>query len=122
MSYNHEQAVNQFLKKNKVRKTKKKWVRKKNTTATGGNFYKTKQWKTLRYKALLKYGNKCCCCGATPADGETLNVDHIQPIKKYPKLKLSIDNLQILCSSCNWGKGSWDETDWRTHMSEIAAK
>ena len=24
-----------------------------------------------------------------------------------------LDNLQILCSDCNAGKGNWDQTDWR---------
>lgn len=53
------------------------------------------------------------CCGATPATGAVINVDHIKPRKKYPHLALEISNLQILCHDCNHGKGNWDETDWR---------
>lgn len=53
------------------------------------------------------------CCGATPATGAVMNVDHIKPRKLYPHLALDVDNLQILCSDCNHGKGNWDMTDWR---------
>ena len=46
-------------------------------------------------------------------DGIKLNVDHIKPRKKYPKLALDVDNLQVLCNECNHGKGNRDDTDWR---------
>ncbi len=45
--------------------------------------------------------------------GIPLHVDHIKPRSKYPDLALDINNLQILCESCNLGKGAWDETDFR---------
>jgi 5-methylcytosine-specific restriction endonuclease McrA len=64
-------------------------------------------------QALKKYGAKCMCCGATPATGSIMNVDHIKPRKIFPELALDIDNLQILCHECNHGKGNWDMTDWR---------
>lgn len=70
-------------------------------------------WKKLRVQAFSLYGNKCQCCGATPRDGAKLHVDHIKPRKFYPYLALSIDNLQILCSDCNLGKGNLVDTDWR---------
>lgn len=77
------------------------------------NFYGSREWHKLRYTAFLKYGRKCLVCGADHKKGARLHVDHIKPISKYPDLALSLDNLQILCSLCNSGKGSWDETDWR---------
>ena len=53
------------------------------------------------------------CCGKSAEDGVILNVDHIIARKKRPDLALTLSNLQILCSDCNVGKGSWDDTDWR---------
>lgn len=76
-------------------------------------FLESFEWRKIRMEALKKYGAKCMCCGATPAIGAVMNVDHIKPRKKFPELALSIDNLQILCHDCNHGKGNWDMTDWR---------
>lgn len=71
------------------------------------------EWRTLRMKAFVLYGNSCQCCGANPKTGAILNVDHIKPRKHFPKLALEIKNLQILCNVCNHGKGNWNLTDWR---------
>jgi hypothetical protein len=76
-------------------------------------FLSTYEWRKLRMMALKKYGPRCQCCGATPANGAVMNVDHIKPRKLFPDLALDINNLQILCHDCNHGKGNWDETDWR---------
>ena len=70
-------------------------------------------WRKLRMEALIKYGRRCVCCGATPMNGAVMNVDHIKPRKLFPQLALDINNLQILCGECNHGKGNWDQTDWR---------
>lgn len=71
------------------------------------------EWRKLRMEALKKYGARCQCCGATPATGAVMNVDHIKPRKVFPELALTLTNLQILCHECNHGKGNWDMTDWR---------
>lgn len=76
-------------------------------------FLKSSQWRALRMHAFKKYGTRCACCGASPATGAVMNVDHIKPRKYYPELALDIDNLQVLCGQCNQGKGNWDMTDWR---------
>ncbi len=76
-------------------------------------FLETYAWRKVRMEALLKYGPKCMCCGATPQTGSVMNVDHIKPRKTHPELALSLENLQILCNECNHGKGNWDDTDWR---------
>jgi 5-methylcytosine-specific restriction endonuclease McrA len=76
-------------------------------------FLETYAWRKVRMEALLKYGPKCMCCGATPKTGAVMNVDHIKPRKTHPELALSLENLQILCNECNHGKGNWDKTDWR---------
>lgn len=76
-------------------------------------FLQSFEWRKLRMQALKKHGSRCQCCGATPADGKRMNVDHIKPRKFFPELALELDNLQILCEDCNHGKGNWDQTDWR---------
>lgn len=76
-------------------------------------FLMTYEWRKVRMEALKKYGAKCQCCGATPAHGAVMNVDHIKPRKLFPHLALDLNNLQVLCHDCNHGKGNWDMTDWR---------
>jgi hypothetical protein len=76
-------------------------------------FFKSEEWRQLRYKALKKHGGKCQLCGKTRKDGIKLHVDHIKPRSKFPALSLDIDNLQILCEDCNLGKSNKDDTDWR---------
>lgn len=83
-------------------------------------FFASKEWKALRYEAIKKHGARCQCCGAGPADGATINVDHIKPRYKFPELALDIENLQVLCSWCNQGKGHIDTTDWRSPKRSAA--
>lgn len=78
------------------------------------DFLSSFEWKAVRMMALKRYGPVCQCCGASPATGAVMNVDHIKPRKLFPQLALDVDNLQILCGDCNHGKGNWDMTDWRT--------
>jgi 5-methylcytosine-specific restriction endonuclease McrA len=80
-------------------------------------FLKTYEWRRVRMMALKKYGARCQCCGATPADGVRMHVDHIKPRSLYPALALKIENLQVLCEVCNHGKGNWDSTDWRRELT-----
>lgn len=81
--------------------------------ATSDAFLSSYEWRRVRMEALKKYGARCQCCGATPADGVKMNVDHIKPRKIFPHLALDVSNLQVLCEECNHGKGNWDMTDWR---------
>lgn len=76
-------------------------------------FLKTFDWLQLRMRALTKLGSRCSCCGATPNnDGVKICVDHVKPRKFYPQLALDINNLQILCEDCNFGKGNGFPVDW----------
>ena len=77
--------------------------------AFGESFYTSRDWLSLRYKALVTHGRACMACGAS----DRLHVDHIKPRSKYPELELDLSNLQVLCRECNLGKGADDETDWR---------
>lgn len=75
-------------------------------------FYQTAEWKRLRYDVLVKRGARCECCGATAKDGTKINVDHVQSLSVAWDRRLDPTNLQVLCGSCNQGKGSRSE-DWR---------
>lgn len=101
---------------NEFKKKKAKTYRKtfKSHVATDA-FLQSYEWRKIRMIAIKKHGAKCQCCGATPASGAVMHVDHIKPRKYYPALALALDNLQVLCHECNHGKGNWDTTDWRTN-------
>lgn len=103
---------------NKVRYTEKSKVIKQAVKVAGidvtsTEFLSTYEWRKVRMEALKKYGPVCQCCGATPATGAVINVDHVKPRKLFPYLALDVNNLQVLCHECNHGKGNWDQTDWR---------
>ncbi len=81
--------------------------------ANSDGFLQSKAWKRLRFQALKKHGMKCQACGASPSTGAVLNVDHILPRRLFPEQALHLENLQVLCGTCNEGKGNWDMTDAR---------
>ena len=76
-------------------------------------FYKSYEWRKIRYNVLEANDGRCECCGRSKHDGIVLHVDHIKPLRKNWKLRLRESNLQILCNECNHGKGNRFETDWR---------
>lgn len=55
-----------------------------------------------RHQILERDGFKCVDCGASPATGAVLEVDHTIPISKGGSNDPS--NLRTLCSDCNRGK------------------
>jgi 5-methylcytosine-specific restriction endonuclease McrA len=56
----------------------------------------------VRHQILERDGFKCLDCGASPADGALLEIDHTIPISKGGSNDPS--NLRTLCSDCNRGK------------------
>ena len=73
------------------------------------SFYETEEWKSLRRRVFQEYHPPYCGrCGTK----EKLEIDHVKPRSKYPKLELDFDNLQILCSHCNLKKGVKDSLEW----------
>lgn len=58
----------------------------------------------LRYNVLKRDNFKCNCCGASPAKDPSvvLHIDHIIPWAKGGETVY--ENLQTLCSNCNFGK------------------
>lgn len=94
------------------KKVKRKATRKKKKKGTINDFYRTERWIKLRYQALKLSNGKCELCGVS-GKLAVLNVDHVKPRSRYPKLRHKLSNLQVLCATCNHGKGWKDETDWR---------
>lgn len=76
------------------------------------NFLNSRQWAEVRYQALERSNGCCEVCGRSKRDGVTLHVDHVIPRQMNPSLALDVDNLQVLCAQCNWGKGN-KARDWR---------
>ena len=74
--------------------------------ANSPDFLMSFEWRKLRLETLRRYGAKCQCCGATPATGAVMNVDHIKSRRRHPELALDPENLQVLCGDCNHGKGN----------------
>lgn len=113
------------IRKDKRRKRKekkrasevKKFYTKK--PANSDTFLESYEWRRVRMVVLKRDGAKCACCGATPADGLRMHVDHIKPRKTHPALALDPKNLQVLCEVCNHGKGNWDTTDWREQQDHL---
>ena len=70
-----------------------------------------KIWKSLRTEVFSMYGRKCMKCWCEESE---MHVDHIKPKSLYPHLKYDVENLQVLCKSCNFSKGFLDETDYRS--------
>ena len=70
----------------------------------------------VRYEALKRAGKRCELCGVSEGDPRyeerlPLHIDHITPRSKGGSNDLN--NLQVLCRSCNQGKGNSDSTDFR---------
>ena len=81
------------------------------------SFYDSREWLALRYRVLTKHGRRCMLCGCDGSPGNPIQVDHIKPRSKYPKLELVESNLQVLCKYCNHGKSNTDQTDFRYRPS-----
>ena len=64
---------------------------------------------SLRFQ-ILRRDRVCQLCGVGPKD-EVLEVDHIIPRSKGGTN--DPDNLQVLCTRCNRGKGNRDQTNFR---------
>lgn len=84
-------------------------------------FFQSQEWMEVRYRALEASTGACACCGSRGHPSNPLQVDHIKPRSKFPELALVFSNLQVLCRSCNMGKGNRTDTDWRFVASQELA-
>lgn len=55
------------------------------------------QYKNWKKMVLDRDKNACIECGST----EKLEIDHIKPFAKFPKLRLEISNGRTLCKTCH---------------------
>jgi hypothetical protein len=61
----------------------------------------------LRSKVMERDQSRCQICGRGPPTEDRdcrLHVDHIMPFAKGGKT--TFENLRVLCSDCNWGRGA----------------
>jgi 5-methylcytosine-specific restriction endonuclease McrA len=65
-------------------------------------FIESNDWHLMRKTVFQMYGRTCMKCESTTQ----LEVDHIYPMYLYPDLRLSLNNLQVLCRKCNRDKGT----------------
>ena len=106
---------------------KKKLSNKKYLSTDLGHETKKKSW-ILRHKntqkvihlftddelkeKLKSVGNICPRCGCNINDGKKLTTDHIYPISKAnPGRIYTLDDMQIICKSCNSSKGDRIDID-----------
>lgn len=115
--YQHQARKKSKAQLRKLRKRRAREMRAAAARRSIPAFYSTPEWRELRYLVLKRDGGRCQLCGRSAADGSVMNVDHIKPRHKYPHLAMDESNLQVLCATCNAGKGGRDETDWREGIS-----
>lgn len=60
------------------------------------------------------FGWRCAVCGKNLYQRADASLDHIKPQSKYPELRFSEANLQVLCRPCNSTKSAYDDDDWKT--------
>ena len=67
-------------------------------------FYRTAEWRKVRWDALHAYGRRCCSCGATPEDEARLTATHVVSRLVAPERAFDLSNLRILCADCHIGR------------------
>lgn len=92
---------------------KKFFLTKEEYIKARDEFYKSLEWRTLRYEVLKEQRGYCCVCGRDARHGAVLHVDHIIPLSRDWTLRLEKSNLQVMCEDCNIGKLNKDSIDWR---------
>lgn len=70
-------------------------------------FYRSRQWQSLRREVLDRDHYVCRYCGQPNSH----TVDHVVPIEYDETLKASVDNLATICRKCHRLKTDW-EHEW----------
>lgn len=94
-----ERLAQLVLKKQELAKQRQERIEERD------QFYASPEWNMLRKQAIKKGGRICAECGRKIRKDNDITVDHIRPRSKYPDLALKIENLRVLCRSCNSRKG-----------------
>lgn len=106
-----EEITNKFLEKKKEKQEKRPFT-KEEYIIKANEFYKSRDWRKVRYEVLREQKGRCQCCGRSAKDGVILHVDHIIPLSKDWSKRLDKNNLQVLCEDCNEGKSNTDSIRW----------
>ena len=81
-------------------KTKQKISKANTKLKTIFQIEQSKTYHFLHRKRILERDNYTCqVCGFT--DSEIMEVDHILPMKIYPKLQTRFSNLMTMCPNCH---------------------
>lgn len=75
-------------------------VRARDRIDTWRRWYKTPEWKALRWDVLVQEHFTCRRCGLVGESPEMV-VDHIQPHRGDRELFFDRQNLQCLCAACH---------------------
>jgi 5-methylcytosine-specific restriction endonuclease McrA len=70
---------------------------------------------------LQTFDNKCPVCHEKLTE-KTATIDHLRPKFKYLGDALAIDNMLIMCNSCNGAKGGKEIKDWCKNLPEMWRK
>lgn len=106
-----EEIAETTLEKKKEKREKRPFT-KEEYYIKANEFYKSAEWRKVRYEVLREKGGKCQCCGRSAKDGVVMHVDHIIPLSKDWSKRLDKNNLQVLCEDCNVGKSNTDSIRW----------
>jgi len=66
---------------------------------------------------LQIFGNKCPICHEKLTE-KSATIDHLRPKSKYLGEAISIDNMLIMCHSCNSAKKDKNIKDWYKNLPE----
>lgn len=72
-------------------------------------FYSSAAWRALRQVALKRDGYRCVMCSVDVSGKGKARVDHVHPVKTHSHLKLRLDNLRVLCGSCDNQRHHFDK-------------
>ena len=64
-------------------------------------FYQWSAWRKLRQQALKRDNYECQTCKRIGKYSKAQNVHHLKEVKQYPKLALTLDNLECICINCH---------------------
>lgn len=65
------------------------------------NFYKGRDWMSLRLKALRRDNNECPKCREKGKYRRADCVHHMKEVKDHPTSVLDLDNVKSLCNTCH---------------------
>jgi 5-methylcytosine-specific restriction endonuclease McrA len=73
---------------------------------------KSAAWQSVRKRVLARDGWTCQGCGRRQGEVARMVVDHKVPPERGGA-PYDEDNLQVLCSGCNYSKGQYTDAEWR---------